>query len=84
MGTESREADGGQHPRRRSLWWAMTSPHRRYLFCCRPLPLSSIAVVVRCCPSWVVVHHSVLSVVHSCLSLVVMWFCVAGVAFGNG
>ena len=46
--------------------------------------LSSVAVVVQCCPSWVVVHRSLVSVIRSRPSLVVMWFCVAGVALAMG
>ena len=66
MGTESGIADGGQHTRRCSSWWAATSPCRCCLFHCCPLLLSSIAVgrgllfIIRHCPLFVHVCRALL------------------------
>ena len=38
----------------------------------------SLLSVVHCCPSFAAVH------LRSCPSRVVRWFCIAGIAFGDG
>ena len=34
--------------------------------------LSSVAVIVHFCPSWDAVHHSLLSIIHSCVHCVLL------------